>query len=206
MTVRRAVTALAALWLGLTLGMQIGPTAPRAVAHPHIWIDATVGVVAREGRVQELAVVWKFDPLFSAMVVADFDRNRNGRLDPDEVDELAALTVPSIAEFDYFTHLRVDDEKIKIDEVKGFRIEVRDRILYYSFVVPVEPPVDPRTTEISFSVFDQSYYTDLNLERDGAIRLMGDWAPGCRTDQTEDLANPIYFGLVFPIRHVVRCD
>ena len=179
--------------------------APPASAHPHIWIDATVAIVAREGAIHELAMVWKFDPLFSGMVAADFDTNRNGSLDPDEIETLAAQTVPSIAEYDYFTHLRVGDREVKIESIRAFRIEVHGKLLYYGFSIPLESPVDPRKTELSFSLFDQSYYTDVSTEAEGSIRLLGDWPAGCAVEKGEDLGNPIYFGMVFPVRHVVRC-
>lgn len=176
-----------------------------AAAHPHIWIDATVALVAEAEKVREIAVVWKFDPLFSGMVTADFDANRNGRLDPEEIEHLTSLTVPSIAEYDYFTHLRIDGEPVKIEQIRGFRIELRDKLLYYGFSIPLEPRVDPRTTELAFSLYDRSYYTDLSTSADGAIRMMGDWPAGCAVSQTEDVGNPIYFGMVFPELHVVRC-
>ena len=176
-----------------------------ASAHPHIWIDATVALVAREGTVRELAMAWKFDPLFSGMVTSDFDKNGNGTLDPDEIQALTDQTVPSIAEYDYFTHLRIGGKARKVESIRNFKIQVHNKLLYYGFAIPLDPPVDPLHTELSFSLYDRSYYTDVGTEAEGAIRLLGDWPPGCSVETTEDVGNPIYFGMVFPVLHVLRC-
>ncbi|MGQ3281388.1 MAG: DUF1007 family protein, partial [Shinella sp.] len=49
-----------------------------AFAHPHIFAEARLEVVAGEdGTVSELRNVWRFDDMFSASVVMDFDKNSN---------------------------------------------------------------------------------------------------------------------------------
>lgn len=194
-SVRSILSASAMLLLG----------ASPASAHPHIWIDATVALVAAPEGVSKIAIVWKFDSLFSGAVAADFDRDGDGRLSPAEADALAKVTLPSIAEYDYFTNLRIGGEPAKVAAPQGFRAELRDGLLYYGFAIPLGPPVDPRKTEIAFSLYDKSYYTDVSTEAEGAIRLMGDWPAGCSVEKTEDVGNPIYFGMVFPVLHVVKC-
>ena len=65
-----------------------------ALAHPHIFAEARLEVVAGEdGTITELRNVWRFDEMFSASVVMDFDKNSNAELDPDELAEVVLVAV-----------------------------------------------------------------------------------------------------------------
>ena len=45
-----------------------------AFAHPHVFVEASLEIVLdKDGRFSKLRQVWRFDELFSATVVLDFD-------------------------------------------------------------------------------------------------------------------------------------
>lgn len=67
--------------------LSLAPAA--AFAHPHIFVEARLEVVAgKDGSVEELRNVWRFDEVFSSSVVMDFDKNTDLKLEPNELAEV----------------------------------------------------------------------------------------------------------------------
>src|ERR1700754_3796458 len=86
-----------------------------AFAHPHIFIEARLEVVAGPGgNVQELHNIWRFDGVFSSSVLMDFDKNTNLKLDPDELKEVGETVRTSLADFDYYTTLTDNGKPVKV--------------------------------------------------------------------------------------------
>ena len=47
-----------------------------AFAHPHVFVDANIEIVRNDkGEFTELRHVWRFDELFSATIILDFDKD-----------------------------------------------------------------------------------------------------------------------------------
>jgi ABC-type uncharacterized transport system substrate-binding protein len=84
--------------------MLLAPVA--AMAHPHVFADARLEVVAgADGNIQELHNVWRFDEVFSSQVMLDFDKNTNLVLDQPELEEIGKTVRASLEEFSYYTTL-----------------------------------------------------------------------------------------------------
>lgn len=67
--------------------LALAPVA--AMAHPHIFVEARLEVVAApDGTIQELRNIWRFDEVFSSSVVMDFDKNTDLKLEPNELAEV----------------------------------------------------------------------------------------------------------------------
>ena len=86
----RLTLRLIACWLAL---VAFPLALPQAQAHPLIFIAQRVTVVFDEMGLAGIRVRWKFDDMFAGMIAEDFDLNRNGRLDPEEV--IAVQATPS---------------------------------------------------------------------------------------------------------------
>ena len=79
-------SALAALGMGL---------ASPALAHPHVWVTAKAEVVfAPDGKVTGVRHHWTFDEAYTAYVTQGLDKNNDGKLSPEELQELATRTPP----------------------------------------------------------------------------------------------------------------
>ena len=52
-----------------------------AWAHPHVYIDSRLRFEMRGAECVGIQVEWTFDPVFSADVIGQFDRNRDGLFD-----------------------------------------------------------------------------------------------------------------------------
>jgi len=83
--------------------LSLAPVA--AFAHPHVFIEARLEVVAgADGNIQELRNVWRFDEVFSSSVLMDFDKNTNLKLDPDELTQVGDTVRDSLVDYDYYVN------------------------------------------------------------------------------------------------------
>ncbi len=121
-----------------------------AFAHPHIFAEARLEIVSDDAgnQVQELRNVWRFDDMFSASVVMDFDKNSNGKLDPDELTEVGKTVKESLGEYDYYTTITDNGKTIKVTPPDIIHVDYKDGQLLMFFVVkPSEPmPLKGRLT------------------------------------------------------------
>src|SRR3954447_24719410 len=86
--------------------------ATSALAHPHIWVTAKAEIVyAPDGKVTSVRHAWTFDPAYSAFSVQGLDKNNDGKLTPDELQELAKVNAESLSEFGFFTVLKANGAK-----------------------------------------------------------------------------------------------
>jgi ABC-type uncharacterized transport system substrate-binding protein len=106
-----------------------------------------------------------FDEMYSSTVILDFDRNGNGRFDPAEVAALQKDIFIPLREFDFFTHIKIDGKVFKVAYVTGFVPEIRDSTVTCRFFVPCHVPAGGSFREVKLSLYDQSYYHSVSLER-----------------------------------------
>ncbi len=188
------------------LALAVLVTGRVAAAHPHVWILADVNLRGTGGVVEALEIEWFFDEMYSALVIQDFDINGSGALDPEELQTIAELSTESLKEVNYFTVLALGEQRLPVAEVEELVVQVEDGILIYSFRVPLPDKVDPRQAEFGFALFDQTYYVDVQLNGRGAVKVSDQDFGGCRPIPTEDEANPIYYGMVYPLLVRIRCE
>ena len=187
----------------LPLALLAGP--PPAVAHPHVWIEASARLQVEDGAVRAIEVTWVFDDLYSYAVMEDFDRDGDGRLDEAELRELAELSRDNLADYGFFTHLRIEGERQPPSQVEDFRASVEEERIVYRFTVPLEPPAPLREGAFAFSLFDETYFVDVALP-DDAVALAGEVSAACRERRELDQEQPLYFGLFFPTYVSVSCS
>ncbi|MEY4676621.1 MAG: hypothetical protein RLZZ470_1128 [Pseudomonadota bacterium] len=95
---KRFSTSLLALSLTCTLltSMQL------AHAHPHLRMAYQLEPMLTKSRVSGLHVSWQMDAQNSALVRENIDLNRNGLLDPDELQAFADSNRALMQPFNYF--------------------------------------------------------------------------------------------------------
>lgn len=173
-------------------------------AHPHIWIDAAANLVLEHGALVGVRAQWKLDPFVSALLVEDFDADKDGVFDAEEATALEQATFVGLSEFGFYTHLRIDGVAYSPETVQEFQPTIRDDIVIYSFFVPLPDPADPSRQTVDVAFYDETYYTDLYTE-DGWITVSGDQTSGCVPTFRQDTESPFYFGMVFPVRIGLSC-
>lgn len=155
-----------------------------AQAHPHVWVTAKAQVVYADGKVTGVRHSWSFDPEYSAFVTQGLDANKDGKLTPDELASLAATNTENLAEFGYFTKLKVAGKEQAFMEPKETAMRMEGSALTLSFVLPLKSPAAPGRGVAALEVYDPTYFVSFSFADAGdAVTLSG--APqGCTASVT----------------------
>jgi len=169
-----------------------------AWSHPHAWIDLRSRVLLNEqGDVRALELAWLFDDYYTVLVAEELG---TGSQPTDALlDDIAKRNLANLREFDYFTAIRFDGERQTVDEVTRYETEIHDGRLWMRFEVPLEQPLDPQAGELTFSVYDPSYWIEIvHLEGEpilfsgeGAQDCLGEIAPPNPTMEEVSLASAL---------------
>ncbi|MFL5188675.1 MAG: DUF1007 family protein, partial [Microvirga sp.] len=128
-------TSLAALGIGL---------ASPALAHPHVWVTAKAEVVfAPDGKVSGVRHHWTFDEAYTAYVTQGLDKDNDGKLSPEELQDLANENAASLNEFDYFTVLKARGKPQSFDSPREARMSMEKSQVSMSFFLPLKTPAVP---------------------------------------------------------------
>ena len=105
-------------------------------AHPHMFIDWTVEPSIEDSMMAGVRVVWTFDEMNSSAILQQYDLNKNGTLDDNEVDSIRINSLPGLAQYNYFMIVSWGKKALKIRKVDQFRATLTDSRLKYSFLAP----------------------------------------------------------------------
>jgi ABC-type uncharacterized transport system substrate-binding protein len=162
--------------LPLAALLALAPAA--AFAHPHVFADARLEIVADDkGNVVELHNVWRFDEVFSSSVLMDFDKNTNLQLDPDELKEVGNTVLTSLADFDYYTTLTDNGKHVDVAKPDAINVDYKDGQLLMFFAIKPKVPM-PLKGKLTFGVYDPTLYTSIDFPTDKDVVLMGKF-DGC---------------------------
>jgi ABC-type uncharacterized transport system substrate-binding protein len=163
--------------LGLTVFLAVllaGSTLP-ALAHPHVWVNARAEVIYDpEGRITGIRHAWTFDKAYSAFITQGLDRNGDGTLTGDELQDLAKENAESLVEFDYFTVFKANGKKQEFSPPRDHGMVFADEVLTLSFVLPLKAPAVARTASVE--IYDPTFFVAFTLAEGDAVKLAG--APG----------------------------
>jgi ABC-type uncharacterized transport system substrate-binding protein len=166
------VFALAALSVGL-----VSP----ALAHPHVWVTAKAEVVfASDGRVTGVRHHWTFDEAYTAYVTQGLDKDSDGKLTPEELQELADENAASLNEFDYFTVLKARGRPQTFDPPREARMTMEKTQVAMSFLLPLKAPVAP-TGAVSIEIEDPTFFVYFSLTEGTAAVSLANAPQGCVT-------------------------
>lgn len=152
-----------------------------ALAHPHIFAEARLEVVADAGKITEIRNVWRFDDVFSSSVLLDFDKNTNLKLDPDELKEIADTIRTSTGDYDYFTFITDNGNPVKLATPDVFNVDFKDNQLLVFFIVKPQTTV-PLKGKLSFGIYDPTFYTSIDFAKDGDLATEGPGFEGCKRE------------------------
>ncbi|AHG46921.1 ABC transporter substrate-binding protein [Rhizobium leguminosarum bv. trifolii CB782] len=158
--------------------VSLAPAA--AFAHPHIFVEARLEVVAdKDGNIEELRNVWRFDEVFSSSVVMDFDKNTDLKLEPNELAEVGKTVKQSLAEYDYYMNLTINGKNVTVQKPDIIHVDYKDgQLLMFFAVKPAEKM--PLKGRLTFGVYDPSLYTSIDFPTDNELSLVGDGFKTCK--------------------------
>ncbi len=162
----------------LALSLSMVPAI--AGAHPHVFADARLEVVAgADGMISELHNIWRFDDVFSSSVLLDFDKNANLELDADELAKIGETVRTSLEEFHFYTTVTLDGKVIAVLKPDIINIDYKDGQLLMFFALKPATPM-PLKGKMTFGVYDPTQYTAMDFPTDQDLVAIGDGFKACK--------------------------
>lgn len=155
--------------LAMPAAMMLGLAQP-AIAHPHIFIDAQVGIsLDAQGRLTTLRHSWTFDSAFSVWMVQGLDSDGDGEVTPAEMQELADENMIGLADFGFYT-VAGDNMAFAAMGDQRMRYENNRVILDFS-IAALEPQAVGERFELG--VYDAEYYVAISFDDVADVQLEG---------------------------------
>lgn len=159
-------------WLILFLALLFAPIA--ANAHPHAWIDYQTHLIFdKDGKFIALKEHWIFTEDYTEFMRHDFDKNKNGKLDHDELMFIANATLKNLHEYHYFTDVKVNDKKIAFQTATDVDSSIKDKKIVMDFTLNFTKPVNPAKDDVYYKIYDPSFFTDMRHTKTDGINLVG---------------------------------
>jgi ABC-type uncharacterized transport system substrate-binding protein len=166
-------------------------TAAPALAHPHVFAEARLEIATKDEQVKALRHVWRFDDLFSSTVIFEFDRNRDLKLDAEELEMVGSVILESLAEFGYFQFVTANGKDIAMNPPERIVAMLEDQQLIILFESTPEEAI-ALDGNLHFGVYDPTFYTAIDFYDDANL-VVADMPDNCgkevvRPDPDEALA------------------
>ncbi len=167
-------------------------------AHPHVFIVQRLTLVFDEKGFAGVKVRWKFDDMFASMIAEDHDANRNGKLEPKEVQSVKENAFAYIKTQNYFTFIKIDNAPFEVKFVTDFNAILEDKRLVYEFFIPCHVTAIDTNKKISVTTYDPSYYSAIYFAKKTPVSLNAAEAFDVNTAIREDAETSIYYDMVHP--------
>lgn len=152
-----------------------------AYAHPHAWIDVKSAVLMNDdGNIKGVRVGWLFGDFYTAFAIEGMDQDGDGMPDQDLLDKLAEENLNNLATYNYFVEFMMNGKTQSYQPVTNFDTFLNGSRLWLEFVVPLTTPVDPKDENISYSVFDPTYYVEMLHSKEMPISIEGEGSDTCQ--------------------------
>ncbi len=157
----------------------VAPPAP-AQAHPHVWIYANTDVVLDEdGKLVAIDIIWEFDEFYSLTAVEGMDADGNGSYESTELQPLATENIKALEEYTYFTEISVGGTVVKPAKVTEYQSTFKEGRLSMIFRVPLTEALDPKAAQISYRMYDPSFFIAIEYQPKNPVAAIGELPEGC---------------------------
>lgn len=127
------ILILLSTWFSLSYGCL-------ACSYGDIKILTHLYLNVSNNTLKSIDVEWTLDPMFSQMVLGDFDLNRNGKFESKEQYEVFQAIV-DMKETGYFIRPVINTKKIWLKELKNFTVRQEKGLVIYRFMIPVHEKI-----------------------------------------------------------------
>jgi ABC-type uncharacterized transport system substrate-binding protein len=152
-----------------TVALCASLCAAPALAHPHVWVTMRSDLVyAPDGTITGIRQHWAFDDMFSTFATQGLESKEKDKFTREELQPLAKVNVESLKDFDYFTFLTADGQKVPLgDPLPDYWLDWNDSILTLNFTLPVKQPVKAKS--LTVDVYDPTIFVDFEFAKEKPV-------------------------------------
>ena len=175
-----------------------------SLSHPHVFIQNTLAIIFDHQGLAGIRVKWVFDEFFSSMIVGDYDQNHNNKLENSEVKTIKMEAFANLANYEYFTFIRIQGKPFKVEYVRDFSAALAGGKLVYEFLIPCHVKSSSTFKELIISQYDPTYYSRVAFAKDQPVEVISE--PGFQISYriAKNMNKSYYFSQIHPIEVVMR--
>ena len=162
-------------------------------AHPHMYVDVDITLSLKNKQIQTANIAWTFDDMNSQILLMDYDKNGDTKFDKKETLFFKSEVFDKLGEYEYYTHILIDDKKIPIDKRNShfhLTFEKNRFIVHYTVsLVDIE-----QKKSVVFGFWDKDFFSSFDIASKD-VHFQGGELP-IMIDEVED---DIYMGVVLKL-------
>lgn len=160
-------------------------------AHPHMQIMARTNFEFKNDAIMGVWSEWEFDEYFSADIIMSFDVDEDGNFDDVETLEVYNNAFISLKDFNYFTFIRVGEERTTPDRAENFSLYIADNgKIVYKFYVPL---TNIKSRDFYLSIYDFTYFCACFYQDIEPVKFIGTESVTPEYTIAKNEKYPIYF-------------
>ena len=184
--------------------LALGSAVP-AFAHPHVFIADRLTVSFDKGMLRGVSFEWTFDPMFSAMILGDYDPGHMGTFDAQRAAALKQGAFDNLVNYHYFIAIWVGGKPLRKLLIQGFTPTVAEKErLVYRFFVPLDVPVIAEEQTVLLTVYDDSYYVAFDVLKIADVTVQAGPDVVCGLSIQKTRVKPQWPGQYMPDQLVIR--
>ena len=152
-----------------TLAVLALAIASPALAHPHVFVVVKSEILFdAQGRISGISQSWTFDDMYSSFVTTG--ASEDGKpVTTEKLQPLAEQNVSDLAEFSYFTIVKVPGQKIEFAKPQAISMrEDEKKLVTLTFTLPLKNPVKADKA-FNLQVYDPTYFVSFDFAKDGVV-------------------------------------
>ena len=132
-----------------------------AFTHPHVFMDARIELAYDNHGIEGFWITWKFDKVFTAGILMDFDSDKNERLSPGEVNVIEDKAFSNLVNYRYFVYIHSSKGQYRPANVRDFTAYMEGGRVHYRFFVPYALPIGAGEIKVNVAVYDETFFCDI---------------------------------------------
>jgi hypothetical protein len=97
-----------------------------AMAHPHLWVQQLVRVVAKDGKYTHVEIEWRFDPFSSEIEIPLIDEDKDGKFSAREIKLLSDDMMPELKKAGFMSWVNTGGKDFRPSKLSQFSARVDD--------------------------------------------------------------------------------
>ncbi|HUI73048.1 MAG TPA: DUF1007 family protein [Spirochaetia bacterium] len=188
----------------LAAALTLGPALP-ALAHPHVFIADRLTINFDKGTLHGISLQWTFDPMFSAMILGDYDPEHTGKFDTRRVAALKQGAFDNLVNYHYFVAIWIGGKPFKKFIIEEFTPSVADKgQLVYRFFIPLDVPLEEKAQTVLLTVYDDTYYVAFDILKLADVTVQAGPDVACNLSIQKTRVKPEWPGQYMPDQLVIR--
>ncbi len=193
---------LSLFFIFTAIGLLIFP--PATYSHPHVFVVNKIIIVFDDHGFSGIRVNWGFDEFFSSMIAGDYDKNRNKKLEKPEISIIKKEAFSYLANFDYFTFIKIDGKPFKVKWVTDFKAALSNGKLNYEFFIPCHVKASSTFKEVTIAQYDPTYYSAVFFGKNKPVKIEAGSNFETSFKIAKNLKESYYYGMVHPVQIILK--